>query len=121
MVAARRFSGRKSSPDSGQEIVPIFWRALLAGNPGREILPIFWSRNPAHHPSPFLSFHIIKTTHATIFWARNPAHFLGAKSCPFSGRENLPIFRARNPAHFLGAKTRPLFFKFIMFFWSSGQ
>ena len=54
-----------------------------------------------------------------VFWVSR--RFLGTKSCPFSGREILPIFWARNPAQFLGAKTSPLFFRFLMFFSSSGK
>jgi len=118
----------RSPPLFGQEIKPRFWAGFraqfLAGPPCEES----WAGDPVHfsvvgRAGGFFLMVIRRVCFGfpAVFWARNPAHFLGAKSCPFSGREILPIFWARNPAQFLGAKTSPLFFRFLMFFSSSGK
>ena len=69
--------GRISRPETGQDFAPRKWAGFraqkmgthVASPHGRELLP--------------------------IFWAPNPAQFLGAKSCPCSGRV-LPSFRVEN-------------------------
>ena len=52
--------------------------------------------------------------------ARTPAHFLGAKSCPFSGREILPSFWAR-PAQFQGRKSCPPLVRFSTIWFDLGH
>ena len=48
------------------------------------------------------------------------AHFLGAKSCPVSGREILPMFGAR-PAQFQGRKSGPPLVRFSTIWFDLGH